>query len=43
MKGFYKVPFRQVYCETIRQWLASVVLSFVVYKLNPPNLPSIPS
>jgi hypothetical protein len=41
MKGFYKVPFRHVYCETIRQWLASIVLSFVVYKLAPPVLPDI--
>ena len=42
MKGYYKVPGRQVYCETLRQWLAEVVLCFVVYKLAPPVLPEIP-
>jgi len=41
IKGYYKVPFRRVYCETIRQWLASIVLCFVVYKLDPPKLPDI--
>jgi hypothetical protein len=41
MKGFYKVPFRQVYCSTLRQWLASVLLCHVVYKLDPPVLPEI--
>lgn len=37
MKGYHKVPFRQVYCGSIRRWLASVVRSFIVYKLDPPN------
>ena len=32
----YKVPFRMVYTETLRQWLAEVILCFVVYKLAPP-------
>jgi hypothetical protein len=41
MKGYLKVPFRQIYCETIRQWLASTVLCFVVYKLDHPKLPDI--
>ena len=41
MKGYYKVPFRQVYCETIRLWLAAVIRCFVVYKLDPPILPDI--
>ena len=43
MKGYWKVPFRQVYCETIRQWMAEIVLCFVVYKLDPPLLPAIPN
>ena len=41
VKGYYKVPFRQVYCETLRQWLASVILCHVVYRLDPPKLPEI--
>ena len=36
MKGFYKVPFRAVYCDSIRSWLASCVEIFIVYKLRPP-------
>ena len=36
VKDYYKVPFREVYCETLRLWLASVIRSFVVYKLDPP-------
>ena len=42
MKGYYKVPFRQVYCETIRQWLASLILCHVVYRLDPPKLTEFP-
>lgn len=41
MKGYYKVPFRHVYCETLRLWLASVIECHVVYRLRPPNLPEI--
>jgi len=41
MKGYYKVPGRQVYCQTLQLWFASVILSYVVYKLNPPALPDI--
>ena len=37
MKGYYKVPFRHVQCATLRLWLASVIRSFVVYKLDPPT------
>lgn len=37
MKGFYKVPGREVYCATLRIWLASVVYSYVVLKLDPNN------
>lgn len=42
MKGFYKVPGRNVFCGTLRGWLASCVLSYVVYKLDPPQFPEIP-
>ena len=41
MKGYYKVPFRQVYCESFRMWVASCVEIFVVYKLRPPILKDI--
>ena len=34
MKGYYKVPFRQVYCETLRVWAASVIYCHVVLRLN---------
>jgi hypothetical protein len=30
-----------VYCDTLRSWLASVILCHVVYRLSPPNLPKI--
>lgn len=36
MKGYYKVPFRQVYCETIRCWLAETIYCHVVLRINPP-------
>lgn len=39
MKGYYKVPGREVYCETLRGWLASVILCHVVYRLSPPPRP----
>lgn len=32
----YKIPFRLIYTETLCQWLAEVILCFVVYKLWPP-------
>lgn len=35
MKGYYKVPGREVYCDTIRKWVASVILCHVVYRLDP--------
>lgn len=41
LSSYWKVPFRQVYCETFRVWLAEVIHCHVVLKLNPPNLPSI--
>jgi hypothetical protein len=41
MKGYYKVPARDVYCETLRHWLASAILCHIVYRLMPPVLPPI--
>lgn len=38
IKGYYKVPFRQVYCETIGGWLASVWQCHVVYRILPRKL-----
>lgn len=45
MKGYYKVPFRQVYCDTLREWLASVIECHVILKLRRTHLtlPTIPS
>ena len=39
MKGYYKVPFRQVFCDSLRVWLAEVIHCDIVLRLNPPNLP----
>ena len=41
MKGFHKVPFRQVYCDTWRSWLGETIYCLIVLKLNPPKLPDI--
>lgn len=38
----YKVPFRQVYTETIRQWIAETILCHVVYRISPPVLKPFP-
>jgi hypothetical protein len=37
----YKVPGRAVYCRTFRSWLASCILCHVVYRLDPPFLPTL--
>jgi hypothetical protein len=42
LSDMWKVPFRQVYCETFRQWLATTILCHVVYRLDPPALPNLP-
>lgn len=42
MKGYYKVPFRQVFCATLRLWLAETLLCHVYYRLAPADLPTIP-
>lgn len=35
MKGYYKVPFREVYCPSARNWLKELVWIFLVIKLFP--------
>jgi hypothetical protein len=30
---YYKIPFRQIYCETIRSWIREFVWVFVIYRL----------
>ena len=42
MKGYYKVPFRQVHCETLRLWIAATINCHVVLRLAPPVLPTLP-
>lgn len=42
MKGYYKVPFRQVYCPTLRQVIAQTIYCHVVIRLDPVKLPVIP-
>lgn len=39
MKGYYKVPFRQSYATTLRQWLGEVILCHIYYRLCPPPAP----
>lgn len=41
MKGYWKIPGRDVYCATFRVWLAEMIYCYVVLRLNPPNLPSL--
>lgn len=41
MKGFYKVPFRQVYVQTVRDWIAESIYCHVVLRIMPPSLPKI--
>ena len=41
MKGYYKVPRRDVYCETLRMWVAEVVYCHVWLRIFPPQLPKI--
>lgn len=36
LSRYWKVPFRMVYCETFRQWVASCILCHIVYRLAPP-------
>jgi len=39
MQNYYKVPFRDVYCETFKSWVAQIIKIFIVYKLDPPIIP----
>lgn len=41
MKGYIKVPFRRVYCEGIRAWLAETIYCHIVLRIDPPKLASI--
>lgn len=41
MKGYYKVPFRQVYCEGFIDWVAETFHCHVKIKLFPVKLPDI--
>lgn len=34
-RWWWKVPFRQVYCESVRQWLKAVAWIFFVMKVFP--------
>lgn len=39
MKGYWKIPGRDVYCQGLQIWCAEMILIYVVYKLAPPVLP----
>ena len=41
LKAYWKVPFRQVYCETLRQCIGETIYCHIVLRINPPNLPII--
>ncbi len=41
LSEMWKVPFRQVYCETFRSWVAQTIYCHIVIKLDPPYLPDI--
>ncbi len=42
ISNYYKVPGRDVYCETLWQWFKSVLRCHIVLRINPPKLPSLP-
>lgn len=42
LKDYWKVPGRQVYCETFLQWVRACIRCHVVYRLAPPRLPKLP-
>lgn len=42
LKGYYKVPFRAVYCFSIWQWCASVFRCHVWLRVFPPKFTSGP-
>lgn len=41
LSDYWKVPFRDVYCETLRSCIAQTIYCHVVLRLDPPNLPNI--
>jgi len=41
MKGYYKVLAREVYCESLTGWIASIIRCHVWLRIFPPNLPKI--
>lgn len=41
MKGYYKVPFRRCYADSIRGWVKACWHCYVVLRVFPPNLPSL--
>lgn len=36
LKNYWKVPFREVYCDTFRMWIAECILCHIYYRLAPP-------
>lgn len=41
MKGYYKIPQRMVYVQTIKDWIKETIYCHVVLKIWPPNLPDL--
>jgi hypothetical protein len=41
MKGYLKVPLRQVYCASFWGWLRETFYCHVTLRLRPPKLPKI--
>lgn len=41
LNSYWKVPAREVYCETLWGCVKSTLYCHVWLRLNPPNLPSI--
>lgn len=37
LSDMYKVPFRNVYCDTFRMWIAETIYCHVVLRINPPT------
>lgn len=37
MNGYIKVPFRPVYCESFRQWIAETIYCHVVLRIKRPK------
>lgn len=42
MNSYYKVPGRDVYCETLLMWAVSCFRCHVWLRVFPPNLPTSP-